>query len=502
MRRSLYVIAVAFFISACGAAVNETGRKNRVSAVAGQFYPADPGKLSDMIDEFMKIAKEKVPEVTDIGGIIVPHAGYIYSGRTAGYGFSPVKNREFSTVILLGPSHHRFLGKPTVSTFRTWETPFGKVEVDNGLLKDIKENPGFSIDDSIFVPEHSLEVEVPFMQKSLKKGFRLLPILINEFSVDKLKPYSRELADILKKREKILFVMSTDMSHYFNAGTAREMDKKVIDAIKHNDLNKLEEILVKKDGQLCGAGGVMLGLLTLKELGYSGIAFLDYSHSGMVSGDNSRVVGYGAFVVYRQPEKINRKLPGNQEEEMGYTREQKVRLLEIARDSMTSYITKGKKIDIKVEDSELAEKRGAFVTLHMNGRLRGCIGSIMPVDELYLTIRDMAVQSSTRDPRFPSVTENELEHIEIEISVLTVPKKVSGSEEIVIGRDGVIVKKGFHQGVYLPQVADETGWSKDEFLSSLCYSKAGLPKDAWKDPETELYTFQAEVFNEKEMNIR
>ena len=122
----------------------------------------------------------------------------------------------------------------------------------------------------------------------------------------------------------------------------------------------------------------------------------------------------------------------------------------------------------------------------------------MPVLPLFEAVRKMAIESATNDPRFPPVTFEELKDIEIEISVLTVPKQVKSADEIVLGRDGVIVERGFHKGVFLPQVAKETGWSKEEFLRNLCYHKAGLPPDSWKDPETKLYTFQAEVFSESE----
>jgi len=149
-------------------------------------------------------------------------------------------------------------------------------------------------------------------------------------------------------------------------------------------------------------------------------------------------------------------------------------------------------------DPLFREKRGVFVTLRKAGELRGCIGYIEPVAPLAEAVRRMAVESATGDPRFPPVTADELASLSLEISVLTVPRRVGGAEEIVMKRDGVIVKRGGRQGVFLPQVADETGWSREEFLSALCAHKAGLPADAWRDPSTHLLTFQAEVFSEGE----
>ncbi|MCX8082041.1 MAG: AmmeMemoRadiSam system protein A [bacterium] len=178
------------------------------------------------------------------------------------------------------------------------------------------------------------------------------------------------------------------------------------------------------------------------------------------------------------------------------TESQKKNLLKIARETL-EYVLSGKELPpIECDDPVLKEKRGVFVTLKKNGDLRGCIGYIEGVEPLVMAVRDMAIQSATGDPRFPPVSYKELNDIEIEISVLTPLIKVKDAEEIVLGRDGVVIKKGFRQGVFLPQVAEETGWSKEEFLSNLCMYKAGLPPDAWKERDIEIYTFQAEVFSE------
>ncbi|MEA3506559.1 MAG: AmmeMemoRadiSam system protein A [Elusimicrobiota bacterium] len=184
---------------------------------------------------------------------------------------------------------------------------------------------------------------------------------------------------------------------------------------------------------------------------------------------------------------------------MALTAQQKSQLLDIAETTIESYVEKGEVPEFNIKDEILNRKQGVFVTLHKGGKLRGCIGNIFPQDKLYRAVRDMAVHAATRDPRFSPVTPGELKELDTEISVLSVPKKVESAEEIKLGRDGVIVKRGMNQGVYLPQVAAETGWSKEKFLESLCYSKAGLEPDAWKKKDTELLTFQAEVFSRKDL---
>jgi len=178
------------------------------------------------------------------------------------------------------------------------------------------------------------------------------------------------------------------------------------------------------------------------------------------------------------------------------TETEKKTLLKIARRTIEEYVRERKKPVFEVMEPALKEKRGVFVTLRERGKLRGCIGCITPVDKLYRAVSGMAVESAVADPRFPPVKVEELNKIEIEISVLTVPKKIRNIEEIELGRDGVIIKRGMRQGVFLPQVAEETGWSKEEFLSHLARDKAGLEADAWEDKDTGIFTFQAEVFSE------
>lgn len=174
------------------------------------------------------------------------------------------------------------------------------------------------------------------------------------------------------------------------------------------------------------------------------------------------------------------------------------RLLDIARNSLQTYLNTGKKLEVNESDPVLNNKNGAFVTLDKHGQLRGCIGNIVGKQPLYLTVRDMAVEAGVEDPRFPAVTAGELKDIEIEISVLSELKKIEDPLSIELGTHGVLVKRGFNSGVFLPQVATETGWSKEEFLSYLCSHKAGLSPDAWKDKGTEIYVFTAEVFSEKD----
>ncbi|MDD5031837.1 MAG: AmmeMemoRadiSam system protein A [Patescibacteria group bacterium] len=180
---------------------------------------------------------------------------------------------------------------------------------------------------------------------------------------------------------------------------------------------------------------------------------------------------------------------------------QKKELLEIAKKTVESYVREGKIPEFKIKDERLKRKESAFVTLHRDGQLRGCIGQIIPTDKpLWEVVRDMAIAAASEDYRFNSIAESELDKLDYEISVLSVPEEIDNWQNIKLGEHGVIVEKGKRSGVFLPQVATETGWNLEEFLSQLCSQKAGLPSDCYKKTgDVKLKVFTAQVFSEKDI---
>jgi len=243
---------------------------------------------------------------------------------------------------------------------------------------------------------------------------------------------------------------------------------------------------------LCSLGPVLTALYYAEEKGL-GLELLKYANSGDATGDLSKVVGYVSIAYYKKENN------GNSKSEVGMlNKEQRKRLLEIARQSARTYLETNKKLQVSDRDPVLNKKMGAFVTLNENGQLRGCIGNLIGEQPLYLTVRDMSIEAAVHDPRFSPVELAELKDIEIEISVLSEMQKITNPDVIELGKHGVLIRKGFRSGVFLPQVATETGWTKDEFLSNLCTHKAGLPTDCWRDGSSDIYIFTAEVFNEKE----
>ena len=246
---------------------------------------------------------------------------------------------------------------------------------------------------------------------------------------------------------------------------------------------------------MCGYGTVCATMIAAKKLGADKAEILKYANSGDTAGDKAKVVGYlsAAFI---KKSSIKNQISNMGEESM-LTKEEKSKLLKLARESITYYLGHGEKLFVEENDFVFQKEMGAFVTLHKDGRLRGCIGNMVGTGPLYLTIRDMAVEAAVGDPRFPKVTPDEIKDIDIEISVLSPLEKVTDPEKIEMGKHGVIVKQGSSSGVYLPQVATETGWTKEEFMNSLCAQKAGISEYAWKDGECDIYVFTAEVFGEK-----
>ncbi len=180
-----------------------------------------------------------------------------------------------------------------------------------------------------------------------------------------------------------------------------------------------------------------------------------------------------------------------------YTKEEKIELLKVARRTIETYLESGAKPNAESNNPKFQEKRGVFVTLHKNHDLRGCIGHPLPVMPLYLAVIENAISSATEDPRFSSVKATELNNIDIEISILTVPQEIANPRDVIIGKDGIIISKGYFRGLLLPQVPVEQGWDLDEYLSYGC-RKAGLPPDEWRKGGVKIETFQAVVFGEKE----
>jgi MEMO1 family protein len=464
---------------------------NRPPAFAGRFYPAGSGQLQDELDNLFKKGKQPEGSEQHPRALIVPHAGYVFSGQVAASaynqllpGYSPKR------VFILASSHyHSFAG---VSVFYSgdYETPLGRVAVDRetGLMLK-NENPLFVSREEAHADEHSLEVQLPFLQKKLGNEFLLVPLILGFHRPEECRQLAEALLPYFIPGN--LFVISTDLSHYPRYEDAVDTDRNTTEAILSNSPERLLKMLGDHKKQnigglvtsLCGWTSV-LTLLYLTEGRNYAYKWLDYLNSGdqPLYGDRQRVVGYSAIGVY----------PGG-DETFSLSQDERDSLLKIAGNAIRQYVLDDSRDfrDTGEISGKLAENWGAFVSIYVKGKLRGCIGRFENPDPLYKTVHEVAI-SSTTDRRFPPLSAEELDELAIEISVLSPLKKISSPKEIVLGKHGIYIRKGWATGTFLPQVAEKYGWSVDEFLGRCARDKAGIGWDGWKSAE--LFVYEALVF--------
>jgi hypothetical protein len=470
----------------------------RQPAVAGSFYPADSSSLTKQIEDFLA----RVPN-TEINGEIValisPHAGYMYSGEVAACAYKLLEGLEFEAVVVIAPSHRFPFQGASVYYSGGYQIPLGLLPVHQELAERIMAQAEI-ID---FFPqahsrEHALEVQLPFL-KMVLGDFNLVPIVMGSQDIDTCRKLAKAVADSVSGR-KVLIVASSDLSHFHNYDTAVELDSLVQNRVSNFDAEGLSQDLQQRVCEACGGGPMVTALMAAKLLGADQTKVLKYANSGDVTGDNRQVVGYMAAVIYKSSSANKTEAEGGGKEEhskvgidMGLTPEEKQELHRIARTTIEKLTQGETPPDFSPITPTLEEKRGAFVTLKKKGQLRGCIGYIQAVKPLYTTIQEMAQAAAFKDPRFPPVTMDDVPELDIEISVLTPLKKIDKIEEIEVGRHGIYVKQGFHSGLLLPQVATENNWDRLTFLQNTC-RKAGLPSNAWRTKNIEIYTFSADIF--------
>ena len=476
----------------------------RQPAVAGQFYPSEAGQLADKINKYLSLVPEQKPDGRVVKAVMVPHAGYDFSAPVAAYSFNQLKGRRINTAVIICNAHAAHFNGIVIDGHDAWQTPLGLVEADKNLAgKLIKTDDTIYFNSEVHVRDHTLEVQLPFLQTVLKGDFKIVPILFgSNNSYEKL---AQALADNLSDND--IVIISTDMSHYPAYEDANKVDQQTLEMIKKGDIEKLENHIKSVENRqianeqtvLCGLDGVKTAMALRKQANWGEIKILKYANSGDAAvGDKESVVGYGAMVFLKAADgKQDTEEKSSAIDINVLSREQQIELLQIARQTVESFVKNRKTPEFTVNDKQLQKQEGAFVTIHKSGELRGCIGQIVPSEKpLWQVVRDMAVAACSEDHRFDPVSVKELNEIDYEISVLSAPKEINNWQEIELGRHGVIVQQGGRSGVFLPQVADETGWDLDEFLSQLCWQKAGLPPNCYKNKDVALKTFTAQVFSE------
>lgn len=471
--------------------------KVRPAAVAGSFYPADPAALSAMIEELL--AKAQEPPIPDpILAAVAPHAGYPYSGPVAAYTYAALKGHKYARVVVIAPTHYVAFDYTSIYDGDAYQTPLGNVPVDKAFARELaKMSPtmrlsGQGHDATAAGGEHAIEVELPWLQTVLGR-FELVPIVMGDQSYESSRALGVALARLIASDANggtTLVLASSDLSHYHTYADAVAMDHKTLNALAAWDYFSMSRNFQTRTWEACGGAPIVAAMIYAERMGANQARVLKYANSGDIAGDHSRVVGYSADVFVKAPSANIVETP------FSLSAADKAELLALARKSVEFVVERGDAYEPPASASAaLNQERGAFVTLREHGKLRGCIGYTSAAKPLYLTVRDTATLAALRDPRFPSVTAEELPSLDYEISVLSPLRRVMHIDEIEIGMHGLLMKNGAHEGLLLPQVPVEQKWDRQTFLEQTC-RKAGMGSGCWKDEGTDIFSFTAVVFGE------
>jgi len=458
----------------------------RACAVAGSFYSDDKIELSSQIQTLLKNVKKF--DKKDVQAIIVPHAGYVFSAQTAAVAYATL-NKKYKNVFLIGSSHHVSFDGASIYNIGNYKTPLGEIQTNQTIVSSLMQHPLFTYYRDAHTKEHTLEVQLPFLQTIYGNELNIVPIIMATQNMKSI----IEISKILKPYfddENNLFVISTDLSHYPDYEDANVVDKRTLHALIQNSPQAFIDTIVENEGSntrglvtsACGWSSLLVLLNMTKNENYT-YEIVEYKNSGDTQyGEKNRVVGYGALRVYKNSDKFF------------LTDKEKEELLNLAKLSLYESTINNKRIDIDEStiSPKLKQHLGAFVTLHKEKQLRGCIGQFEPNQPLYKVVAEMAISAGRFDSRFNPVSKDELKDIDIEISVLTPRKKINSIDEIKIGRDGIYIVYGDKNGTYLPQVATDMNWSVEEFVRSCCEEKAGISPSDCKNAQ--IFTYEAIVF--------
>lgn len=484
----------AFLISVTPPYFYAASQQNiRAAGVAGSFYPADAKTLSAMINGML--AQASPPEIKDqILAVVAPHAGYQFSGPVAAYTYAALKGRKFSRVVVIAPSHFEAFDFTSVYDGDAYTTPLGTIPVDKAFAQQLVQmSPTLKLSGQGHLPtpqgtEHALEVQLPFLQTVLG-NFELVPIVMGEQSYENSRALGVALANLIRGGDTLI-VASSDLSHYHPYDEAVKIDHKTLNAIQDWDYFSMSQNFQARIWEACGGAPIVAAMIAAERMGANQADLLKYANSGDVTSDRTRVVGYGAVAL------VKTQGGGIAGKRFALSAAEKKELLALARNSVEYAVRQQKLYEPAAGSSvSLNQDYGAFVTIKEAGGLRGCVGYTSAIKPLYLTVRDTATLAALRDPRVPPVSASELGQLEYEISVLSSLRRVQDVRQINVGRHGLMIKNGDHEGLLLPQVPTEEKWDRQKFLDETCV-KAGLRSGCWKDENTDIFSFTAVVFGD------
>lgn len=478
------------------------------SSIAGSWYPGTAAEIRAAAEAWEDAAAAEdaasSSPATAPNVILLPHAGWAYSGATAWSAVRRVRGAKFRRVVILAPSHRAWIEDRLVAPESdAVSTPLGEIAIDRDWLDRLALIAPVQKSDAIHRNEHSAQIEFPLIQLALGDGFKIVPLVMGVFGQDQKWMCARALSRLMDA--ETLLVISSDFTHYgtdfsyapFGTNGSSEVRQRVatVDAqaiamIEKCDAGGFITIVESTGATICGRVPIELALRSFPSGTKSVLA--KYATSSDGDGDFTRFVCYAAMTAHAH-------WLGDGDAVLDA--DARAYLLRVARDSMQRAVKSGKCRKWSMEDFPDAPiavqaKMGAFVTLNdrVTGALRGCIGEILPMRPLVIAVAARAADSALNDPRFPAVTERELSSLRVEVSALTPPKPVESWQDIVIGRDGMTLEKNGCFAVFLPQVAPEQAWDLPTTLTYLSM-KAGLTSDAWRSGAT-FEVFQAEVFHE------
>ena len=485
---------------------HDTSHGTRTAALAGAWYSDDPEQLQESIEEYLSAVDARPGYVP--GALVVPHAGHGYSGQTAAYGYASIRDRATRRVFIMAPSHRVYFAGAAVPSVSFFETPLGRVPVDTGVTYSLADHAEIAMDDRAHETEHSIEIQLPFLQVVLPEGFRLVPVAIGELDAGGAERLAAALRPFVGPGDLVL--ASSDFTHYGESygyvpfredvqAQIRALDMGAFEAIQTVSAAGLEGYRGQTGITVCGYRAIMTLLALLPA--ETTLELLDYDTSGRQTNDWERSVSYLTIAadLTDWPAPVEEGVSSVEGVEVLDHAEQR-EALRLARTVLEQYLrerhtpTTG---ELGIDTSgPLGEPYGVFVTLNRDGRLRGCIGNIWPEEPLAEAIIGRTIDAAVHDRRFRPVTADELDVIDIEISVLTVPTFVASHDDIEIGRHGIVLQKQRRRAVYLPQVAPDQGWDLEQTLGHLS-EKAGLTADAWRSG-TQFEVFEAQVFEEEQ----
>jgi AmmeMemoRadiSam system protein B/AmmeMemoRadiSam system protein A len=416
----------------------------------------------------------------------------------AAWTYAALKGHKYARVVVIAPSHYVGFDFTSVYDGDAYATPLGNIPVDKEFARQLtKMSSTVRLSEQGHTPtaeggEHAIEVELPWLQKVLG-NFELVPIVMGDQSYESSRALGVALAKMIateKNGSDTLILASSDLSHYHPYDQAESIDHKTLHALSVWDYYSMSRNFQTRTWEACGGAPIVAAMIAAEHLGANKAEVLRYMNSGDTSGDRSRVVGYSADLFVKARQADVEQVP------FSLTEQDKNELLALARKSAEHAVQTNKRYDPAASKSEtLNQEYGAFVTINEGGMLRGCIGYTAPIKPLYMTVSDTAAFAALRDPRFRPVSSTELSKLEYEISVLSPLRRVTDLEQIEVGRDGLLMKNGDHEGLLLPQVPVEQKWDRQTFLEQTCV-KAGMKEDCWKDENTDIFKFTAVVFGE------